>query len=188
MRMCGGYPMDCAKKYGLSIIQPGGGKGKAYAEWQAEQDGKPTWRTAIRMDIRETVAESFSWRQFISMMEKKGYSFKLNRKYIALRAPGMERYVRLKSLGKNYTEEASGDGSYSPKFPKGNRLEKEIPQSGKSFTGCRPFIILIFTRWGFSSGNQSVSPMWCGRISGVWMNGSPRWNFCRNMGSRPGKN
>lgn len=59
------------KKYGLSIIQPGGGKGKAYAEWQAEQDGKPTWRTAIRMDIRETVAESFSWRQFISMMEKK---------------------------------------------------------------------------------------------------------------------
>lgn len=176
------------KKYGLSIIQPGGGKGKAYAEWQAEQDGKPTWRTAIRMDIRETVAESFSWRQFISMMEKKGYSFKLNRKYIALRAPGMERYVRLKSLGKNYTEEASGDGSYSPNFPKGNRLEKEIPQSGKSFTGCRPFIILIFTRWGFSSGNQSVFLMWCGRISGVWMNGSPRWNFCRNMGSRPGKN
>ena len=72
--------------------------------------------------------------------------------------------------------------------PKGNRLEKEIPQSGKSFTGCRPFIILIFTRWGFSSGNQSVFLMWCGRISGVWMNGSPRWNFCRNMGSRPGKN
>ena len=33
---------------------------RAYAEWQAEQDGKPTWRTAIRMDIRETVAESFS--------------------------------------------------------------------------------------------------------------------------------
>ena len=107
------------KKYGLSIIQPGGGKGKAYAEWQAEQDGKPTWRTAIRMDIRETVAESFSWRQFISMMEKKGYSFKLNRKYIALRAPGMERYVRLKSLGKNYTEEAIRGWILQPKISQG---------------------------------------------------------------------
>lgn len=125
------------KKYGLSIIQPGGGKGKAYAEWQAEQDGKPTWRTAIRMDIRETVAESFSWRQFISMMEKKGYSFKLNRKYIALRAPGMERYVRLKSLGKNYTEEAIRGWILQPKLPQGQQAGKGNPAKRKKLHGLQ---------------------------------------------------
>lgn len=125
------------KKYGLSIIQPGGGKGKAYAEWQADQDGKPTWRTAIRMDIRETVAESFSWRQFISMMEKKGYSFKLNRKYIALRAPGMERYVRLKSLGKNYTEEAIRGWILQPKIPKGQQAGKGNPAKRKKLHGLQ---------------------------------------------------
>lgn len=104
------------KKYGLSIIQPGSGSGKSYAEWQAEQAGKPTWGTVIRLDIKEAVAESFSWRQFLAYMEKKGYVFKLNRKYIALKAPGMERFVRLKNLGKNYSEEALREWILRPKL------------------------------------------------------------------------
>lgn len=115
---------DLCRKYGLSIIQPGSGSGKSYAEWQAEQAGKPTWRTAIRLDIKEAVAESFSWRQFLSCMEKKGYTFKLNRKYIALRAPGMERYVRLKSLGKSYSEEALREWILRPKLPEKNPAGK----------------------------------------------------------------
>ncbi len=28
-------------KYGLSVIEPKNGKGKSYAQWMAEQDGKP---------------------------------------------------------------------------------------------------------------------------------------------------
>lgn len=89
------------------------------------------------MDIRETVAESFSWRQFISMMEKKGYSFKLNRKYIALRAPGMERYVRLKSLGKNYTEEAIRGWILQPKLPQGQQAGKGNPAKRKKLHGLQ---------------------------------------------------
>ncbi len=115
---------DLCRKYGLSIIQPESGKGKSYAEWQAEQAGKPTWRTAIRLDIKDAVSESFSWRQFIACMEKKGYVFKLNRKYIALRAPGMERYVRLKSLGKSYSEEALREWILRPKLPEKNPAGK----------------------------------------------------------------
>lgn len=103
------------RKYGLSVIEQKEGKGKNYAQWQAEQEGKATWRTAIRMDIREAVSVSFSWNQFLKRMEDKGYEWKLNRKYIALRAPGMERYVRLKSLGKNYSEEAIREWILKPK-------------------------------------------------------------------------
>ena len=35
----------------LSVIQPQQGKGKHYAEWKAEQGGKPTVRSVIRADI-----------------------------------------------------------------------------------------------------------------------------------------
>ena len=94
-------------KYGLSVIEPKNGKGKSYAQWMAEQDGKPTWRTSIRLDIRDAVAESFTWKQFLDQMKQRGYQWKLNRKYIALKAPGMERYIRLRSLGKNYLDLAA---------------------------------------------------------------------------------
>ena len=52
------------------------------------------------MDIRDAIGVSFSWSQFVKEMEKRGYTWKLNRKYPALKTPDMERYVRLRSLGK----------------------------------------------------------------------------------------
>ena len=96
---------ELCRKYGLSIIESNQKKSIPYVQWKAEQEGKPTWRTAIRLDIRESVQESYSWSQFLKEMEKRGYTWKLNRKYISLKAPGMERYIRLRSLGKNYSEE-----------------------------------------------------------------------------------
>ena len=102
-------------KYGLSVIEPKNGKGKSYAQWMAEQDGKPTWRTSIRLDIRDAVAESFTWKQFLEQMKQRGYQWKLNRKYIALKAPGMERYIRLRSLGKHYSEESIRQWILQPK-------------------------------------------------------------------------
>lgn len=90
-------------------------KGKPYPQWQAERDGRPTWRTAIRMDIREAVQESFTWKQFLAQMEQKGYVWKLDQKYPALKALGMERFVRLKSLGTNYTEDKIQEWLLKPK-------------------------------------------------------------------------
>ena len=82
---------DLCRKYGLSVIQTNQGKAMHYAQWKAEAEGKPTWRTAIRMDIREAIGVSFSWSQFVKEMEKRGYTWKLNRKYPALKTPDMER-------------------------------------------------------------------------------------------------
>lgn len=106
---------DLCRKYGLSIIQPGKGKGKSYAEWMAEKNGKPVWRTAVRSDIREAVNQCLTWNQFVKEMENRGYAWKLNRKYIALKAPGMERYIRLRSLGENYSETAIRQRILQPK-------------------------------------------------------------------------
>lgn len=106
---------DLCRKYGLSIILPGMGAGKSYAEWMAEKNGKPIWRTAIRSDIREAVNQCFTWNQFLKEMEKRGYQWKLNRKYIALKAPGMNRYVRLRSMGDGYSETAIRQRILQPK-------------------------------------------------------------------------
>ena len=117
-------------KYGLSVIEPKNGKGKSYAQWMAEQDGKPTWRTSIRLDIRDAVAESFTWKQFLDQMKQRGYQWKLNRKYIALKAPGMERYIRLRSLGKHYSEESIRQWILQPKsrIPAGKEGDSRFPK------------------------------------------------------------
>lgn len=106
------------------------GKGKSYAQWMAEQDGKPTWRTSIRLDIRDAVAESFTWKQFLEQMKQRGYQWKLNRKYIALKAPGMERYIRLRSLGKYYSEESIRQWILQPKsrIPAGKEGDSRSPK------------------------------------------------------------
>mgnify|MGYP003209689254 CR=1 FL=1 len=73
-------------------------------------------RTAIRMDIRDAIGVSFSWSQFVKEMEKRGYAWKLNRKYPALKTPDMERYVRLRSLGKGYGEAEIREKILHPKI------------------------------------------------------------------------
>ena len=107
---------ELCRKYGLSIIESNQKKSIPYVQWKAEQEGKPTWRMAIRLDIRESVQESYSWLQFLKEMEKRGYTWKLNRKYISLKAPGMERYIRLRSLGKGYGEAEIREKILRPKI------------------------------------------------------------------------
>ena len=65
---------ELCRKYGLSIIESDQKKSIPYVQWKAEQEGKPTWRSAIRLDIRESVQESYSWSQFLKEMEKRGYT------------------------------------------------------------------------------------------------------------------
>lgn len=79
---------------------------KPYAEWLAEKNGHPTWRTAIRQDVDAAIGQSLTWRQFVAALQDKGYELRFNRKYPVLRPPGKERFVRFKTLGKRYTPEA----------------------------------------------------------------------------------
>lgn len=95
------------KEYSLSVIEnPQKGKTKHYAEWKAEADGKPTWRGLIREDIDKAIVISMTMGQFIATIRKQGYEVKTGVKYMAVRPPGKERFVRLKSLGDNYIEES----------------------------------------------------------------------------------
>lgn len=95
------------REYSLSVIKdPQRGKSRHYAEWKAELEGKPTWRGLIREDIDKVIAASMTFTQFITTLRKQGYEVKTGVKYMAVRPPGKERFVRLKTLGDDYAEEA----------------------------------------------------------------------------------
>ena len=106
------------REYKLSVIgtETSHHVAKPYAEWLAEQSGKPTWRTAIRQDVDDAIRQSLTWRQFLSAMERKGYEVRMGRKYPVLRPPGKERFVRFKTLGKRYTPEAIQTRILYPQF------------------------------------------------------------------------
>ncbi len=91
----------------LSVIIPKG-HGKHYAEWKAEQAGKPTIRGMIRTDIDSIIADAYTFHSFLMLLEKRGYAVKHgpNRRYTAVKPPGSERFIRLDSLGEGYTEAA----------------------------------------------------------------------------------
>ena len=94
------------REYGLSVIEnPQRGKQYSYDAWQAERDGKPTWWSIIRDDVDATVKQSMSMQAFIRNLKALGYEIKPG-KYLAIKPEGKERYVRLKTLGENYSEDA----------------------------------------------------------------------------------
>ena len=99
---------ELCQKYKLSVIDTENSNhvAKPYAEWLAEKNGQPTWRTAIRQDVDEAIQQSLTWRQFLTVLGRKGYEVRMGRKYPVLRPPGKERFVRFKTLGKRYTPEA----------------------------------------------------------------------------------
>lgn len=93
------------KEYGLSVIEDQKAYfPKHYAEWAAEQNGQPTWRSSIRVDIDSAVKEAMTFQQFVSEMKKKGYVLERRGSFLRIKAPGMQRFVRLRSLGEGYLE------------------------------------------------------------------------------------
>ena len=97
---------EICREHGLSVIKPKA-KGKQYPEWEAEQKGTGTLRSAIREDIDAAIRYSYTMEDFWMLLQKQGYRIKRSeqRKYIVLLSPGAKRGVRLTSLGKGYEEE-----------------------------------------------------------------------------------
>ena len=125
---------ELCRKYGLSLIQPGrtGQPGRPYAQWQAEREGKPTWKTPLQRDVDEAIDRALTWRQFVREMEGRGYAFRFDRKHPTLTPPGRQRPVRLKTLGRQYTPEGIRRRILAPKpTPAGKnrryRLRGKLP-------------------------------------------------------------
>ena len=93
------------REHGLSVVEPGkGSKGKSYAEYQAERIGA-SWKGKLKIAVDTLIPQVSSFEELLAGLQAAGYEIKPG-KYISCRAPGQERFTRLKTLGADYTEEA----------------------------------------------------------------------------------
>ena len=93
------------RENGLSVVVPGkGSKGKSYAEYQAEKTGT-SWKGKLKTALDALIPQVSSFEELLTRLQAAGYEIKPG-KYVSCRAPGQERFTRLKTLGADYTEEA----------------------------------------------------------------------------------
>ena len=81
------------------------GKGKSinHREWEHRKNGT-SWKQQIRDEIDKLIPTVNSLDELLQTLEEHGYEVKRG-KYISIRAPRQERFVRTKTLGDEYTEE-----------------------------------------------------------------------------------
>ena len=93
------------RENGVSVVAPQkGGKGKSYAEYIAEKTGT-SWKGKLKIAVDALIPQVSSFEELLSRLQAAGYEIKPG-KYVSCRAPGQERFTRLKTLGADYTEEA----------------------------------------------------------------------------------
>ncbi len=103
------------REYGLSVVKHPEGKGKNYSEWEAERNGKPTYRGRIRKDIDMAVSRSLTENEFFNNLEAMGYELKLvsaSGEYLkrpSLRPKGSQRFFRFDGLGEDYNLDEISD-------------------------------------------------------------------------------
>lgn len=96
---------------GLSIVENpkprSKGKFRNYGEWLAGQKRPLTYQDRLRAAIDTALAKRpADFPKFLSLMEQAGYEVKQRRGAVSFRAPGQERFTRLRSdtLGEGYSE------------------------------------------------------------------------------------
>lgn len=95
------------------------GKFRNYGEWQAGQKKPLTYQDRLRAAIDTALAKKpADFPAFLSLMEQAGYEVKQRRGAISFRAPGQERFTRLRSdtLGEGYSEADIRAGQPRPKI------------------------------------------------------------------------
>jgi hypothetical protein len=97
---------DLCREYGLSVIEsPEADRTQHYAEWQAAQQGKPTYHGMMQADLDRAIAEAMTERQFFDNLRAMGYSVKRGED-ITVRAAGRDRGLKLqRNFGPAYSIE-----------------------------------------------------------------------------------
>ena len=82
----------------------GTGRNMGYNEWEHRKNGT-SWKQLIRDEIDKLIPEVNSLDELLQLLEERGYEVK-HGKYISVKSPGQERFVRTKTLGEEYTEDS----------------------------------------------------------------------------------
>jgi len=108
----------CAER-GLSIVENPNPSRGSYRDWQDKKEPQSN-RDKLRELIDSHLSAGMMFEQFIAAMQNAGCEVK-HGKYLSFRIPGAERFIRVKSIGEDYTEEAlrercAGKRTVTPKM------------------------------------------------------------------------
>ena len=158
------------REYNLSVIEePKCGKSKQYGEWNAEQEGRQTWRGMVKSDVDTAIRQSMTERQFWDNLYKMGYAIKSG-KDISVKPPGKERFVRLcRNFGEDYTIEnirrrilaqtiPERRIIYSDPLPKKKVYIRGNIHKTKKLTGLRALYFYYLYRMGIIPKKREPSP------------------------------
>jgi len=98
---------NLCQEYGLSVVSENENKGKSYTEYTAEKTGV-SWKKNLRIAIDLLIPQVSNTDELLERLQAMGYEIKQGN-YISCKAPNQGRFIRIKSLGINYTESAITD-------------------------------------------------------------------------------
>ena len=101
-----GKEIEYIGKDGQRRTRPAKGQGRSYAEYAADKAGG-SWKGKLKIAIDTIIPQSSDFEDFLRRMEAAGYEDKRRGETISFRAPGQEKYTRLResTLGEDYTAE-----------------------------------------------------------------------------------
>ena len=80
------------------------GRSVSYYEWSQSKQGT-SWKEQIRQEIDKLIPNVNSLDALLQALEERGYEIKRG-KYISIKSPSQQRFVRTKTLGEEYTEDS----------------------------------------------------------------------------------
>ena len=95
------------EEYGISTIELESEREKedvGHTQWYEFRNGKLPWSEMVKRDVDICIMQAQTFEMFLEQLKEKGYEIKHN-KYMAIKCPGMKKYIRLKSLGTDYVED-----------------------------------------------------------------------------------
>ena len=157
------------REYGFSVVEASGqNKSKHYAQWKAERDGKPTYRSMIKDDLDSAILLSMTESQLWENLRKRGYSIKFGQD-ITLRPAGRERGIKLRrNFGNDYSienirrrilEQTRPERPFIPSnTPKKTYRSNGNPYRSKRMTGLRALYFYYLYRMGVLPRKREPSP------------------------------
>lgn len=150
------YSDEIAREYNLSVIPYNKDSvPKSYKEWNEEKRGN-SWKAHIKNDINIVIKSSNSFNDFMEKMVQLGYTMKQGHvKYMTFKAPGMERSVRGKTLGPEFTEERIKERIQFNEF----NFEESKRNYKYRFVGNRNQLVDAAKQYRYTRGSLAVNFM-----------------------------
>lgn len=93
---------EICKEHNLSVVEKQNYHSKNKNQYFADK----TYRSIVKEDVDEALKASYTLKQFYNELQLNGYEIKVTDKNISVKHPCFNKFIRLKSLGNDYINDA----------------------------------------------------------------------------------